>query len=65
MPKHAIIACMAMLNRLPTKNRLKAWGLELDSTCVLCKQEDETRDHLLFGYIFSQEIWKEVLGPLE
>ena len=54
VPKHAVIAWMAILNRLPTKDRLKSWELEIEGTCVLCKYEEECRDHLFFGCIFSQ-----------
>ena len=32
----------------------------MDGTCVLCKSAEETRDHLLYGCIFSQ-LWKEVI----
>ena len=33
----------------------------MEGTCVLCKQEEETKDHLSFSCIFSQQIWKEVI----
>ena len=39
MPKHAIIALMTILNKLPTKDRLISWGLV---ECVLCQHEMET-----------------------
>ena len=52
---------MTMLNRLPTKDRLKSWGLEVDGSCVLCKSVEETKDHMFYGCIFSQQLWKEVL----
>ena len=61
MPKHVIIAWMAIQNKLPTMNRLKKWGLEMDDTCVLCQQEAETREHLFFECSFAVEIWKEML----
>ena len=54
MPKHALIALITIINRLPTKNRLKSRGLEIDGPCVLCKQNKETKDHLFFGCNFSQ-----------
>ena len=60
MPKHAFIAWLAMLNRLPTKDRLMVWGMEMEGNCVFCG-EQETRSQLFFGCSFSQEVWSEVL----
>ena len=61
VPKHAVIAWMAILNRLPTIDRLQSWGIEARDCCALCKQDQETRDHLFFGCSFSRAIWKKVL----
>ena len=60
VPKHAIIAWMAIQNRLPTKDRLRNWGLEMDDKCVMCQQEAETRDHIFFDCPFAVAIWKEI-----
>ena len=54
--KHAIVTWMAILNRLPTKERIKSWGMEVDCMCVLCKNAYKTRDHLFYGCDFSQGI---------
>ena len=43
-------------NRLPTKNRLSKWGIQCGTTCVLCHQEDETRDHLFSSRPFIQNM---------
>ena len=61
MPKFAFIAWMAILNRLPTMDRLQTWGMDVAGTCVLCKQAMENRNHLFFGCSFSRKIWKGVL----
>ncbi|XVE83810.1 hypothetical protein DITRI_Ditri16bG0117100 [Diplodiscus trichospermus] len=61
IPKHAIIAWMAILDRLPTKDRLATWGLEVDVGCVLCEREVESRDHIFFGCCYSKAVWKEIL----
>ena len=60
-PKHAFIAWMTVLNRLPTKDRMSRWGIVLESCCSLCKLMEETRDHLFFECPFSKEIWQQVL----
>ena len=62
VPKHAFITWLAVLNRLPTKDRMRAWGMEVDGNCILCRSAVETRDHLFYGCVFSKQIWKEVLN---
>ena len=61
VPKYSFIAWMAVLDRLPTKDRMQKWGIMVDGQCVLCKQENETRNHLFFGCSFSQSVWKRIL----
>ena len=61
MPKHAVISWMATLNRLPTKDGMKKWGIEVDEECILCKEGKESRDHMFFTCRFSKSIWKRVL----
>ena len=61
MPKQAIIAWMAVLNRLLTKDRIKSWGLKVNDVCELCGSAGETKDHLFYGCWFSQQIWNEIL----
>ena len=39
IPKHVVIAWMAILNRLPTMDRLMAWGIGVGGTCRLCLDE--------------------------
>ena len=62
MPKHAVIAWMVVQNRLPTKDKLKSWGMEVNGECELCRSADETRDHLFYDCSFSQQLWSEVLS---
>ena len=61
VPKHAVITWMAILDRLPTKDRLISWGLTIDGDCKLCQIEPETRNHLFFGCSFSKGIWRTIL----
>ena len=56
VPKHAFISWLAVLNRLSTKDRIKAWGMEVDDKCVMCRNAEETRDHVFFGCEFSRKI---------
>lgn len=45
IPKYSIVAWMAILNRLPTKDRLLATGMQIDGSSNLCHAKMETRDH--------------------
>lgn len=46
--KFAFITCLASQDRLATLNRIASWGQNIDSTCVLCYNATETRNHLFF-----------------
>ena len=54
-----------MLNRLPTLDRLAAWGLNVAGTCKLCLADMETRDHLFFKCKFSREVWEIIMQMCE
>ena len=62
IPKHTIVVWMAILNRLPTKDRLISWDIDMNGTCCLCQEEPETRDHIFFGCIYSRSIWEKLLS---
>ncbi|XP_022772119.1 uncharacterized protein LOC111314763 [Durio zibethinus] len=47
--------------RLPMKDRLRSWGMRIDSRCNLCYNEDETRDHVYFECVYSKEVWQKIL----
>ncbi|KAL4334912.1 hypothetical protein GQ457_07G024120 [Hibiscus cannabinus] len=62
VPKHSIIAWMAILNRLPTKDRLLKMGIALnDVKCVLCLDALETRSHIFFDCPFAAGVWEALL----
>ncbi|XP_039012188.1 uncharacterized protein LOC120141353 [Hibiscus syriacus] len=52
---------MAILNRLPTKDRLINMGMDLNGLCDLCNTELEDRDHLFNGCAFVSGIWRKIL----
>ncbi|OMO64389.1 hypothetical protein CCACVL1_21795 [Corchorus capsularis] len=57
--KHSIITWMAILDRLPTRDRLSSWNLQLD--CVLCGQHSDCRDHIFFACDYSKKLWERIL----
>ncbi|XP_013601807.1 PREDICTED: uncharacterized protein LOC106309313 [Brassica oleracea var. oleracea] len=60
IPKHNFLTWLFVLDRCPTRDRLRSWGLPVDSKCLLCNLEDETRDHLYFRCSFSWRVLSEM-----
>ncbi|KAL4385159.1 hypothetical protein GQ457_15G001640 [Hibiscus cannabinus] len=56
IPKHSIVVWMAILNRLPTRDRLSSFGMQVEIGCVLCGRKQETRDHIFFDCVFSRKV---------
>ncbi|KAE8711273.1 hypothetical protein F3Y22_tig00110299pilonHSYRG00117 [Hibiscus syriacus] len=62
IPKHSLIAWMAFLDRLPTKERLQRMGLINESLCVHCNSELETREHFFLKCPTAVFIWETVFS---
>ena len=63
IPKHAIISWLAILGRLPTRDRLIRWGIKIaDPSCLLCQHAQETANHLLFECPYSKELWLRIMN---
>lgn len=60
-PRFAFIVWLAMQNRLSTMDRISVWDRGVDTTCVLCKLEAESRDHLFFKCVYSAQLWKSLV----
>lgn len=51
------------LNRLPTSDQLQRRSIPMDSTtCHMCKNHDETADHLFLHCPFADALWKNILS---
>ncbi|KAL4340919.1 hypothetical protein GQ457_08G001550 [Hibiscus cannabinus] len=61
VPKHALIAWMALHERLPTKDRLMRMGIVVDCLCPMCEDAAESHSHLFFECAVSSRIWTMVL----
>ena len=57
-PKFSFLNWLAMLDRLSTMDRVARWSLGADVTCVLCKSDAESRNHLFLECAYSSEIWE-------
>ena len=56
-----VITWVAVLNRLPIKDRPINMGIGVDDACSFCQQENETRDHVFFGCTFAKSVWERVI----
>lgn len=57
IPRHAIILWMAIRGKLYTQDKLVSMGIIQINRCVLCKEEEETLDHLFSSCPFTARIW--------
>ncbi|CAH2047747.1 unnamed protein product, partial [Thlaspi arvense] len=57
IPRSSFVAWLALLRRLPTRDRLRRWGMSVPLDCVLCSSGVETHHHLFFECGFSTSIW--------
>ena len=57
IPRNSFLAWIALLRRLPTKDRLLLWGLNVSGGCVLCSSGLETHHHLFFECEYSSSLW--------
>ncbi|XP_039023020.1 uncharacterized protein LOC120155558 [Hibiscus syriacus] len=62
VPKYAMVAWFAILNRFATKDRLRRMGTDMDSVCALCADADKSKNHIFFECAFSVRVWSVVLG---
>ena len=54
VPKITLIAWMVILNRFPTKDRLRSWEIRVEGDCMLCRQANETRNRFFFNVPFQK-----------
>uniref|UniRef100_A0A2N9JAL9 Reverse transcriptase domain-containing protein n=1 Tax=Fagus sylvatica TaxID=28930 RepID=A0A2N9JAL9_FAGSY len=62
IPRHSFIGWLAILSKLPTKERMLKWGFNVDGNCVFCRYAIETRNHIFFDCSFSKRIWRNVMA---
>lgn len=62
IPRQSFQVWLAVLNRMPTRDRLLSWNIATTSACLLCNVNCESRDHLYFACPYAWEIWS-LLAP--
>jgi hypothetical protein len=55
---------LAHLDKCWTAARLQRGGLQHHPRCLLCDQQMETIQHLLYGCCFSRQVWHDILSWL-
>uniref|UniRef100_A0A1J3GU57 Reverse transcriptase zinc-binding domain-containing protein n=1 Tax=Noccaea caerulescens TaxID=107243 RepID=A0A1J3GU57_NOCCA len=64
IPKCSFISWLVLLSRLPTRDRLARWGMNVSENCVFCYTALESHDHLFFSCPFSAQIWSRFTATL-
>ncbi|XP_039057118.1 uncharacterized protein LOC120200312 [Hibiscus syriacus] len=62
IPKFSMISWMAILDKLPTRDRLSRMGIVIDTQCVLCNEATESRNHLFVDCNFAKLLWNSILN---
>ncbi|XP_060195341.1 uncharacterized protein LOC132624602 [Lycium barbarum] len=52
-------------DRLPTRERLLNWGMDIDAGCMFCTAFLETRNHMFVECVFSQAVWTRLMQWLQ
>ncbi|XP_013629369.1 PREDICTED: uncharacterized protein LOC106335396 [Brassica oleracea var. oleracea] len=55
--RHNFHIRLVVQDRIPTRDRLIRWGLQVSSVCLLCNAADELRDHLFQECSFIFDVW--------
>lgn len=58
LPKASFFLWLAFQNKILTVDRLNRIGLVGPSRCVLCKNDCENVDHLLYNFPYSRKCWE-------
>ncbi|XP_050918428.1 uncharacterized protein LOC127135839 [Lathyrus oleraceus] len=62
-PQTLFVLWLALLGRLPTKDKLTRFRIHTDEKCMLC-QENENIDHVFFECQTTGAIWTKIMKQL-
>lgn len=54
-----------LLNKLPTRSTLARWSLSIDPLCPICRQDEETVDHIFAQSSFAKKVWDLIPGSVQ
>jgi hypothetical protein len=58
--KAQIFMWLAMNNKVLTWKKLQKRGMHGPGWCILCKEFNETIDHMLMSCSYKEQVWKEL-----
>lgn len=64
MPKYSFMMWVALKGRLQTTDKMQRWNNNVNTECVLCKEEPESCAHLFFDCRYSGNVWRSLVGGL-
>ncbi|CAA7025138.1 unnamed protein product [Microthlaspi erraticum] len=64
IPRTSFTLWLVFLSRLPTRDRLRVWGMNVQAICPLCSLEKESHGHLFFSCSYSAALWNLFALPI-
>ncbi|XP_019224538.1 PREDICTED: uncharacterized protein LOC109206195 [Nicotiana attenuata] len=63
--KAIFITWLQFQDRLLTATRLQSWGIQIDTNYQMCKQAEESKDHLFAGCEASRRVWSKLMAWIQ
>ncbi|KAL9810229.1 putative reverse transcriptase zinc-binding domain-containing protein [Arabidopsis thaliana] len=63
-PKFALLTWLMVRNRIATGEKMGLWNQNTDTSCIFCKNPNETRDHLFFQCVYTRKVWNGLIKGL-
>ncbi|XP_018473666.2 uncharacterized protein LOC108844879 [Raphanus sativus] len=57
IPRCSFFTWLSVLQRLPTRDRLASWGMNVPTHCMLCSSAEEIHAHLFFRCSYASSVW--------
>ncbi|CAN1177469.1 LINE-1 reverse transcriptase homolog [Linum perenne] len=64
IPRRSITAWIILNDRVATRDKIKKWNPGIDTSCELCQNAEETRDHIFTECVFAVHLMQQLLPEL-
>ena len=61
IPKHSFVLWLAVQRNLLTQDRMEKWQISGNLLCSLCKQRNDSHEHLFFQCHYANKVWVEMV----